>query len=496
MRVTVEPQELPALFADEAREYVQQLNEGLLRLEASPGDRECVHGQFRAAHSLKGMAGTMSYEPLVRLTHAMESFFELLRSGHRPAAYGAEAFDLLFEAVSRIGGAKPAFRRRPAPTLWFLSPARRRAARESAVSGARVYAVEVGLDPECVFKGPRAYLVLRRLGELGQIVGTWPPGDAFEDERSDDRFVVALVSAEPPDGIARAVVGVSEVRHAVARPVTLDESPPQTAGSAAVPAQASSAPGAGTGAAAPSTIRVDTARLDALVDLVGELVIATNQVQAQRAQRATVDEALVHKLARVTSDLQGAVMRLRMVPVRLVFSRFPRAVRDLARRFGKRLALVMEGEDTELDRHIVDAIGEPLLHLIRNAVDHGIEPPDVRARLGKPPTATVRLAARHEGNHVVIEVEDDGAGIDLDRVRKKAVESGRLTPEQAADALGEAENEPDAVQKYAELDIVTLDITMPKMDGLAALKALLALDPNSKVIMCSPMGQKSMVTRP
>ena len=194
---------------------------------------------------------------------------------------------------------------------------------------------------------------------------------------------------------------------------------------------AGSAGAAGTSPARESTVRVETGRLDALVDLVGELVITTNQLQDAWQSRRVPDEAQMRKLGRVTSDLQSAVMRLRMVPLRQVFSRFPRTVRDLARRFGKQVQFVVEGEETELDRNIVNEIGDPLLHLLRNAIDHGIEPPEQRIAQGKPPVGRVRLSAYHEGNHVVIELEDDGAGIDVERIRQKAVASGRLSTEQA-----------------------------------------------------------------
>ncbi|MEW6046746.1 MAG: chemotaxis protein CheA, partial [Bacillota bacterium] len=343
--------------------------------------------------------------------------------------------------------------------LWFLKPAELVTLQEAVGGGLGIYVVEVVIDPACTFKGPRAYTVLRALEAVSRPVATWPSREALEEERFDDRFLVAVVSDGPPEPIRAAALGVSEVRAvnvtrveaagaAQASGAAIDaqarraEAPPQQmAGAAAAQVRAKAAPGDGTPGLAlsgpESTIRVETARLDALVDLVGELVISSNQIQDLYQRRQLPEEAQINKLGRITSDLQNAVMRLRMVPLRQVFSRFPRAVRDLARRFGKQVTLVVDGEETELDRTIVNEIGDPLLHLIRNAVDHGIEPPAERERLGKPRAGRIRLSAHHEGNHVVIELEDDGRGLDVERIRRKAVENGRLSPEEAQKATPE-----------------------------------------------------------
>lgn len=515
---TAEASELRALFVDEAREYLQLLNQGLLQLESEPAETAVLHELFRSVHSLKGMAGTMGYMPMVELAHAVESIFDRLRSASGGLTPSAELFDLLFSAaaaleamvdeVSRTGspgdpegdgsvsrlvaalqaaavqtagphpeslagsgvvdpgtahpgttgsvatgsGAAGSVNGQARSPLWFLNPAELATLTQAVAGGLKAYVAEVAIDPASTFKGPRAYTVLRALEAVARLIATWPSREALEEERFDDRFAVALVTDRTPDEVKAAALNVSEVRTVSLQPVDAAErAGAGPGGAAAPPIEASGAVGPDgrsgararettAGAAGPareSTIRVETSRLDALVDLVGELVISSNQIQDRFHHRLLPDEGQINKLARVTSDLQNAVMRLRMVPLRQVFTRFPRAVRDLARRFGKQVTLVIEGEETELDRHIVNEIGEPLLHLIRNAVDHGIEPPDERERLGKPRSGRIRLSARHEGNHVVIELEDDGRGIDVERIRRKAIERGRLSAEEAQKATAD-----------------------------------------------------------
>ena len=514
-----EASELRALFVDEAREYLELLNQGLLQLESAPAETTVLHELFRAVHSLKGMAGTMGYETMVELAHAVESVFDRMRSGTPGVAATPELFDALFaaaaeleamvERVARTGSPDdPAAERvvtnltaalqavaspaagdssRPLPgdgaaepgavgagtepvaagpgreasvngqarsPLWFLTASELAELTQAVAGGSRAYVAEVVIDPATTFKGPRAYAVLRALGDVARPIATWPSRQALEEERFDDRFLVALVTDRTPEEVRTAALGVSEVRAVSLQ--ALDMAGHGGPGSTAAPEESTQADDekgvhgrpeghdrAGakrTGAvelARDSTIRVETTRLDALVDLVGELVISSNQIQDSFQRRVLPDESQINKLVRVTSELQSAVMRLRMVPLRQVFTRFPRTVRDLARRFGKQVTLVIQGEETELDRHIVNELGEPLLHLIRNAVDHGIEPPDERERLGKPRSGLIRLSARHEGNHVVIELEDDGRGIDVERIRRKAIERGRLSAEEAQKATAE-----------------------------------------------------------
>ena len=520
--VATELSDLRALFVDEAREYVQLLNDGMLRLEAQPSDQGVLHELFRAAHSLKGMAATVGLQAMVELAHALESALDRFRSGSGELQPDARWFDLLFDCtalmeqlvdqadpsrdplpegdlqpqVTRLVKAlqelidpgapageagppargttpgnrshKPAKNRRsngsggetarPAPAapetsssgepggqhpLWFLDAASMEQARQAQAQGIGVWRVDVRLASDCVFKGARAFTVLRALESVASVLGCYPAREALLEERFEDGFAVALVSPRPQGELQAALDQVPDVREArwtMAGAVELPAAPQ----AAASPPPAGTAGQAAAGPAASqrvapreSTVRVETGRLDALVDLVGELVITTNQLQDAWQSQRLPDESQVRKLTRVTSDLQSSVMRLRMVPLKQVFSRFPRSVRDLARRFGKQVRFVVEGEETELDRNIVNEIGDPLLHLLRNAIDHGIELPDVRVRAGKPPEGLIRLSAYHEGNHVVIELEDDGAGIDVERIRQKALAIGRLTPEQAQTASSE-----------------------------------------------------------
>ena len=509
--MATELSDLRSLFADEAREYVQLLNDGMLRLEAQPSDRGVLHELFRAAHSLKGMAATVGLQPMVELAHALESVLDRLRSHPEAAQPDPGLFDLLFEctgvmeqlveqaaappssggdaadlsgevarlvrAVEALAGPQAAAGKDAARTasgesgrdglhaegpaaaalrpaggsaggedpLWFLEADRLQQARQAVADGREVLLVEVALAPDCLFKGARAFTVLRALESVGSIAGSWPAREALLEERFEDRFVVALIASRPAEEVEASLRQVPELREIRLTPLR-GASATAAAAASGIPAGEGRAAGgarlqvnreAAPPSAREATVRVETGRLDALVDLVGELVITTNQLQDAWQSHKQPDEAQMRKLSRVTSDLQSAVMRLRMVPLRHVFSRFPRTVRDLARRTGKQVQFVVEGEETELDRNIVNEIGDPLLHLLRNAIDHGIEPPEVRVKAGKPPAGRVRLSAYHEGNHVVIELEDDGAGIDIERIRQKAVALGRLSAEQAEGASPE-----------------------------------------------------------
>ena len=328
---------------------------------------------------------------------------------------------------------------------------------ESARSeGYRVLQAHIQLAEDCALKSARAFMVHKCLEQQGEIVGTHPDVEDIEFERFDRELDFLLLSKSESTAVLKALQGISELsdvqvidepqlaaRLAQTAPPGAGQAPAAAGGRAAAPAR--SIRPAGETALKPDTgrpvekvrqaqtIRVDTERLDGLLNLVGELVIGkTRLTSLSRELRSSELSAAIEQIGHIVFDLQSVVMQTRMVPIETVFNRFPRMIRDLAKSRGKQVELVLTGGETELDRTVIEEIGDPLVHLIRNAVDHGIEEPEVRARLGKPPAGTLTLAAFHEGSHVFVQVRDDGAGIDAERIRRKAVEKGLISVEQAA----------------------------------------------------------------
>jgi two-component system chemotaxis sensor kinase CheA len=337
---------------------------------------------------------------------------------------------------------------------------------EAKNSGLVPYHIHVEISENCILKSARSYMVMNALDEISDVIKSVPPAEDLEQEKFDHSFDVIIVSDADAKAIEHAVSAISEIT--VAEVTEFDpektEAPaaaPAPAPAPEPPAPAAPAPAAKAAppkAAAPAkkdakpaakdakkahmggqSVRVDIEKLDTLMNLVGELV--TNKVRLEQigmTHRLTDLTETLEQMDRVTTDLQSVVMKVRMVPVSQVFNRFPRMVRDLTKELNKEINLTIEGEDTELDRTVIDEIGDPLMHLLRNSLDHGVEHPDEREAKGKPRTGEVGLIARHEGNNVVIMVTDDGAGINADKIRNKAVEKGMITREEA-DALPDAD---------------------------------------------------------
>jgi len=442
---------LPAFVAD-AREHLQDLGLAILRIEAAPDDRLATEGIFRVAHSLKGMSATMGFEAIVALTHAMEDVFELLRQ--RAGGLPPQAIDVLSACLDALEGAVESIaagggeRLDPEPLVERL----RQLARERTPSqelaragdvalpdltrtlatGEHLLRVVAELAEDCQMPGVRAFMVFEALRVHGELVGSVPAPDAVERfaGRRLEAWVATRADASALEECARAVGELASVR--------AEEAETLPSGSALGETTAVAA-GARAGAA---TVRVDAERLDELLHLMGELVQHRTTVEALAADADVPGLAqAVQRLARTSQALQETITRVRMVPVESVFLRFPRLVRDLATRLGKQVELRLEGADTELDRTVVDALGDPLVHLVRNALDHGLETPDERAAAGKPPVGVLELSARHAGGHVIVSVRDDGRGIDPALVGRAAVERGLLGPEDAAalDAAAAAE---------------------------------------------------------
>ena len=400
-----------ALFLTESREHLNVCNQLLLEWERTPESRSPVGGLFRAVHTIKGMAATMGYAGVADLAHRLENLLDALRGGRVAADPGA--FQLLFRSVDALGtGVEAAARGSDAALEPELAAELDRAAGGQATGApaagvpaesGRVRAVEVSLRREAVMRGARASLILARLEPVGAVSALRPPAAAFERDEFDGRFAFRLATSATDGDIERIIRRTGEVALvSVGDPVDAAE----TAGRA-------------------RQIRVDLARLDALMKQVGELVVAKNRLAAIAVGSGDSGLAEVSdRVTRLVAAMQAEVLAARMTPVGEVFERFPRLVRDLARDLGKRIRFDADGEEIELDRSVLDEIGEPLLHLIRNAADHGIERPEVRAAEGKPEEGRILLSAARERNSVALRVSDDGRGIDRAAILAKARREG------------------------------------------------------------------------
>ena len=492
------------IFIDETKEHLQNLNDLLLVLEKEPEDKATINEIFRAAHSLKGMAGTMGYKRMQNLTHNMENVFSEIRNDKMKVT--ASLIDTLFQCLDALESylnniqetsdegtedneaiikllneflateGNMTTEAQPAPTAQpeQVAPAavsesgnakykdvqladfEQHAINEAKKKGMNAYGFTVYLDPNCILKAARAFLVFKGIEEVGEVIKSEPSTQDIEDEKFDLDFSVFVVSNESYDKVLNVIKNVSEVKDVVGgeleevsteAPVQTSAAPAQnevsTAKEAQAPAKAdekksAAAPAKSGKAVANRSVRVDIDKLDTLMNLVSELIIAKNGLVSINnstsentvSGRQNFNEQIEY-LERVTTSLHESVMNVRMVPIETVVNRFPRMIRDLSKKLDKKMELYMTGEETELDRTVIDEIGDPLMHLLRNSADHGLEHADVRAQRGKPEVGTIFLNAYQDGNNVVIEVGDDGNGIDVENVRKKAIEKGTITPEQA-----------------------------------------------------------------
>jgi two-component system, chemotaxis family, sensor kinase CheA len=445
------------MFLAECREHLQELNLAVVRIEEQPDDRETVDEIFRIAHSLKGMSATMGFDGMAALTHQMEDVFELLRQ--RTGGLARETVDVLLECLDALSAATDAIESdgveslEPAPLIERLkglvrdrtpdqavarhggeaAPALPDSVADELAAGQAMLHARVTLGEDTLMPAVRAYMVIAAAADLGRVVASAPEVDHVEafDGRVVDLWITAEVEAATlsaalvsvPDVAAAEVAEVAEVAEAPA------EGQPVAAVPVAAPVVASERADSSRAAA---TVRVDAERLDQLMHLMGELVVQRTQVEvlAAAADVPGLSQAM-QDLTRCSHALQAIVMQVRMIPVEAVFLRFPRLVRDLSGKLGKHVELELVGQDTELDRTVVDALGDPLVHLVRNALDHGLETPADREAAGKPAIGTVKISARHAGGNVMITVADDGRGVDPLAVATKAVAAGLITLEQA-----------------------------------------------------------------
>ncbi len=507
------------IFIDETKEHLQNLSDQLMVLEQEPENMDVINEIFRAAHSLKGMAGTMGFKRMQRLTHDMENVFQEIRSENMKVE--SELIDVLFRALDALEAylneimetanegteeneeivntlnaiaAKATGKEAPEQAAKApeggkeetsadsgdgegeakyqsisISDFEKHTFEKAQNDNQNIFGITVSLQESCILKAARAFLVFKALEELGEVIKAVPSVQDIEDEKFEMDFSLLYFTKESLETVKNAIESVSEVKHAVVgiytlpdlhtsdsaveKPETKAEEPevkepvakaPVAAQQAvkkqgAKPAQKTAQKNAQQKTAKPTvgrTVRVDIEKLDVLMNLVSELIIAKNGIVSTSSadEESRLNSALneqIEYLESVTTNLHESVMKVRMVPIESVVNRFPRMIRDLTKKLGKKMELHMSGEETELDRTVIDEIGDPLQHLLRNSADHGLESNEERIALGKDEVGHIYLDAYQDGNNVNIEVRDDGAGINVEKVRNKAIEKGTITPEQA-----------------------------------------------------------------
>ncbi|HYZ82120.1 MAG TPA: chemotaxis protein CheA, partial [Solirubrobacteraceae bacterium] len=438
------------MFLAEAQEHLQELNLAIVRVEDNPRDRDTVDEIFRAAHSLKGMSATMGFTQIAKLTHEMEDVFELLRQ--RNEGLTREAIDTVLACLDALTGALEAIEadgeesldpRALVERLHGLVRARTAEQELERAGGVpvpelvatvaadeRVLHVVAILDDRVLMPAVRAHMVFAALGEHGALVGGVPAVEDVE-QFAGQRIEAWLASEHEEEAVVATVAGVSDVIGVEIREVAA----PEAEAAVVVPARTEPVMAAAPKASsATRTVRVDAERLDALMHSMGELVIHRTAVEALTSSLDVPGlQQAMQELTRSSQTLQSMVMQIRMIPVDVVFLRFPRLVRDLSGKLGKEVKLNLVGSETELDRTVVDALGDPLVHLVRNSLDHGLEPVQERLAAGKPKVGTLEISARHAGGSVVIEVRDDGRGVNPEAVARRAVEHGLIDAQAASE---------------------------------------------------------------
>jgi two-component system chemotaxis sensor kinase CheA len=464
--------EYKEMYAVEAAEHLQSMNDALLSLEKDPKNSETINVMFRAAHTLKGMSATMGYSNIAELTHDMENLMDRVRKNEM--VLDTAAIDMLFEVLDALEKmvevpenslqfdisalvdkmvqlSKGAVAGSPAVEQPHAAEKHEEATPETheetvpgnapgAADGetqkapekeCAIFNVTVTLHESCVLKSARATVALRNLSELGDIIETKPSLKDIEDEKFDRVFTVTLSTKEDAKRVEDAVKTTSEVLSVDVKSMDNAGSEPLT--KKKVEDKACSSDAGRAAVKNVQSVRVGIERLDSLMNLVGELVI--NKIRLmQIASDHKLDylEETLASLNRLTNDLQEEIMATRMVPIDQIFNRFPRMVRDLAKKEGKDIELILEGGDIELDRTVLDEVGDPLVHILRNCVDHGIESPEAREKAGKNRKGKIKLAARREKNYVVIEAQDDGKGMNPKKFKDAAVTKGVMSAEDIA----------------------------------------------------------------
>ncbi len=539
------------IFIDETKEHLQNLSDQLMILEREPDNTDTINEIFRAAHSLKGMAGTMGYKKMQRLTHDMENVFSEIRNG--TIKVQPEMVDVLFRGLDALENyldviinsgdegdednddiirdlnsflkGEDGDTSVSAPKKQDVKEEKKKTTEESDETsvfknmqvadfeqhaiqkakdeGQNIFGIRVIVDENCILKAARAFLVFKALEEIGDVIKSIPDVQDIEDEKFDQEFTVLIITKEGEEAVKDTIMNISEIAKVIVEAFDLEltveqniEKSDTTSNTQTATAKQSTATATATDKKTKKkandkktggkpvvnrSVRVDIEKLDVLMNLVSELIIAKNGLVSLNAgggrgeskNNSSFNEQIEY-LERVTTNLHESVMKVRMMPIESVVNKFPRMIRDLSKKLDKKMELYMTGEETELDRTVIDEIGDPLMHLLRNSADHGLESNEERVKAGKPEVGSIYLDAYQDGNNVVIEVRDDGAGIDLDKVRRKAIEKGTITEEQA-----ETMTDNDLIAllfkpSFSTADKVTdvsgrgvgLDVVKSKIEGL------------------------------
>ncbi|MEA1975793.1 MAG: chemotaxis protein CheA [Bacillota bacterium] len=470
------------IFIDESKEHLQEMNQILLDLENQPDNLELLDAIFRIAHTIKGMAGTMGYTRITNLTHKMESVMHEVRSGK--VKVNEEIVDILFEcfdaleeytenlvangeeglldteelikklasilesdnkSISAENEVEVVVEKENSEHKFEIKfdDTLKKLVNEAFHTDTNIFKVDVILDENCMLKAARSFIVFNKLEDLGEIIASYPEAELIEDEKFDLNFQLLYFTKMDQKTLHNEIMNISEIHEVIIeevdekfeveaieskveiKEVKADKKVVKTVAEKKEKKQKKNVS---------KTVRVDIERLDNLMNLVSELIIIKTRLEDDKdssERKASDMHETIEYLERITTSLHDAVMKVRMVPVETTFNRFPRMVRDLSKELGKGINLVMSGEDTEVDRTVIDEIGDPLIHLIRNSIDHGVEEKAKRIAVGKDETGTVALRAYPDGNTVVIEVEDDGAGIDRDNIIKIAIKNEVVTESEA-----------------------------------------------------------------
>jgi len=482
-------------FIEEGKEHLQMMNDNLLRIEKNPDDISIINEIFRSAHTLKGMSSTMGFTKLSTLTHDMEDLLQEIRSGKlyvspgitdllfkcldalesyiseisETGSEGGNVYDDIIKALAHAKNGTLNQYSQGAGKSSVLNGAANVASAEEATQsqekydyvgnvalkaveeGKNAYIISIRLDKGCVLKAARAFIIFQTLEKYCTIINAVPSVEDIEDEKFDNSFEVTAITDKTEEFLLKEINSISEIekvdiikysqdlsKNTFQRPsASITSSKDQAKDTNGFEGQ-NSDNGVKKGKTG-KTVRVDIERLDVLLNLVSELIIQKTRLTgfdiANKSQEYT---ETVEYIERITTSLHDAVMKVRMVPLENVFNRFPRMIRDISKELGKEINFTIRGQETELDRTVIDEIGDPLIHLLRNSIDHGIETSEKRRMIGKPETGNIELCAYQEGNNVIIEVSDDGNGIDVDKVRNKAISMG-LVDSETASTLSEEE---------------------------------------------------------
>ncbi len=477
------------IFIDETKEHLQGLNESLLQLEQNPQDIATLNEIFRVAHTIKGMAGTMGFNKMAKLTHDMENVLHALRSNEIKVTPNLvdtlfmclDALENYTESIVNSGGEgndeynniilelSNATNKKTETSVKQKEPEKEQNQSEEAginshqtaqfklnqyeqnvaykakEMGMNVLKITVALNKGCVLKSARSFIIFQTLERHSDIIRSEPRVEDIEDEKFDFEFTVVCVTKEEPLLFQNDINSIAEIDEVIITSLGFDDFQPSETGMGSIAnTNASTEPVKVEDQASTDTkqeenrqnnlaqktktgktVRVDIDRLDVLMNLVSELIIIKTRLEGiDTGERSQSYNEAVEYLERITTNLHDAVMKVRMVPVEMVFNRFPRMIRDVSRDLKKEIVLNMSGEETELDRTVIDEIGDPLIHLLRNSADHGIESIEKRLEAGKPTAGQINLRAYQDGNNVIIEVNDDGQGINLEKVKNKAIEKG------------------------------------------------------------------------